>query len=145
MVGRSLTRFEHDAVTAELQDTAAAVARRMRDRRVGCVIVTRERRPVGMVTDRDLAVRVVAEGRDPRTTVVADIVTYDATTLPRDAGIDTAARIMRERGIRRLPIVDDDGLLTGIVTADDLTILLSQELADVGATLAESADSDETR
>jgi CBS domain-containing protein len=145
MTGRSLTRFEHEAVTAELGEPTTTVARRMRDRRVGCVVVTRNGHPVGIVTDRDLAVRVVAEGRDPKTTLVSEIVTYDATTLPRDAGIDTAARLMRDRGIRRLPIVDDDGLLTGIVTADDLTILFSQELADVGATLADSADSDETR
>jgi CBS domain-containing protein len=141
----SLSRFEHGAVTAELSESAAAVARRMRDLHVGCVVVTRGSRPVGIVTDRDLALRVVAEGRDARATLVSDIVTYDASTLPRDAGIETAARMMRERGVRRLPIVTDDGRVIGIVTADDLTILLAKELADVGAGLAEAVDAGESR
>jgi len=141
----SLSRYEHGAVCADLNETARDVGRRMRDFRVGCVVVTRGAHPVGIITDRDLALRVVGAGRDPWTTKVSEIVTYDATTLPRTAGIDTAARVMRERGVRRLPIVTEDGKVTGIVTADDLTILLAQELADVGAGLAESVDSGESR
>lgn len=141
----SLTRFEHGAVTAELSESVVDVARRMRDFHVGCVVVTRGARPVGIVTDRDVTMRVVAEGRDARTTLVSDIVTYDATTLQRDAGIETAARVMRERGVRRLPIVTEEGQVIGIVTADDLTILLAQELADVGAGLAEAVDAPESR
>ena len=141
----SLARFEHDVIMADLNEPVIHLARRLRDGRVGCVVVTREGRPVGIVTDRDLALRVVAEGRDPHKTKVSEIVTYDATTLPRDAGIDTAARIMRERGVRRLPIVADDGRVVGMVTADDLTMLLAQELSDVGAGLAESVDSGDSR
>jgi len=76
---------------------------------------------------------------------VGEIVTYDATTLPRDAGIETAARTMRERGVRRLPIVTDEGTVIGIVTADDLTILLAKELADVGAGLADNVTAEESR
>src|SRR5262245_47834350 len=139
----SLTRFEHGAVTAELAETARTVATRMREFRVGCVVVTRGAHPVGILTDRDLALRVVAEGRDPSTTRVSEVVTYDATTLPRDAGIDTAARVMRDKGVRRLPIVTEDGKVLGIVTADDLTILLAQQLSDLGAGIASSVDSDE--
>lgn len=141
----SLTRFEHGAVVAQLSETAVDVARRMRDFHVGCVVVTRGSTPVGIITDRDLALRVVAEGLDARTTLVSDIVTYDATTLPRTAGIETAVRTMRERGVRRLPIVTEDGKLTGIVTADDLTLLLTQELADLGLGLDNAVDSPETR
>lgn len=141
----SLERFERGAVVAELTDTALDVARRMRDSRVGCVVVTRASRPIGIVTDRDLAIRVVAEGRDPAKTRVSEIVTYDATTVPRTAGIETAARMMRDRGIRRLPIVTEDGRVVGIVTADDLMILLAQELSDVGAGLSDSVDSQESR
>ncbi len=83
----SLSRFEHGAVVAELDETVTEIARRMRDFRVGCVVVTRGARPIGIVTDRDLAIRVIAEGRDPRTTRVSEVVTYDATVLPRTAGI----------------------------------------------------------
>jgi CBS domain-containing protein len=140
-----LERFEHGAVVAELTETAVDVARKMRDYRVGCVVVTRGAHPIGIITDRDLALRVVAEGLNPASTRVSDIVTYDATTLPRTAGIDTAVRLMRERGVRRLPIVTEDGKITGIVTADDLTILLAQELGDLGAGLQHSVDAGESR
>jgi CBS domain-containing protein len=141
----SLYQFEHGAVVADLSETALDVARRMRDFRVGCVVVTRGATPIGIVTDRDLAIRVVAEGRDPATTLVSEITTYDPTTLPRSAGIDTAARTMRERGVRRLPIVTEEGKVIGIVTADDLTILLARELGDLGKGLDSSADSTESR
>lgn len=141
----SLYRFEHRVVTATLADTAYDVARRMRDNRVGSVIIVRDQRPIGIVTDRDVCLRVVAEGKVPEKTLVSEIVTYDATTLPRDAGIDTAVRTMRERGVRRLPIVDEEGRLMGIVTADDLIVLLSQELADLGESLDNNVDADESR
>src|SRR5262245_23538959 len=116
----SLQQFERGAVVAELTETAMIAARRMRDYHVGCVVVTRGARPVGILTDRDIAMRVVAEGRDPAQTLISDVVTYDPTTLPRSAGIDTAVQLMREHGVRRLPIVTDEGRITGIVTADDL-------------------------
>jgi CBS domain-containing protein len=141
----SLQRFERGTVVATLDETAFNVARRMRDFHVGCVVVVRESHPIGIVTDRDLVLRVVAEGRDPRTTLVSDVVTYDAATVDRDAGIETAARMMRDKGVRRLPIVTEDGKITGIVTADDLTILLAQELGDIGAGLGDAVDSQESR
>jgi CBS domain-containing protein len=140
-----LSRFEHGAVVAELGESAATAARRMRDYRVGCVVVVREARPVGIITDRDLALRVVAEGKDPERTPISDVVTYDASTVTRDAGIETAVRIMSERGVRRLPIVTEDGKVTGIVTADDLTVLLTGLLADLGAGIRDNVDASESR
>ncbi|HVY47356.1 MAG TPA: CBS domain-containing protein [Minicystis sp.] len=141
----SLRRFEHGAVTAELHETAFVVACRMRDFHVGSVVITRGARPIGIVTDRDLVLRVLADGRDPRATCVADFVTYDATTLPSEASIETAARTMRDHGVRRLPIVTSDGRISGVVTADDLTALLASELADVGETLASAVDATDSR
>lgn len=140
-----LSRFEHGAVVAELGDSAAAAARRMRDARVGCVVVVRDGRVVGILTDRDLALRVVAEGRDPHATTVADIVTYEATTVPRDTGIATAVALMRDRGVRRLPIVAEDGQITGIITADDLTVMLTEMLAALGAGIRDNVDAGESR
>ena len=140
-----LSRFEHGAVVAELEESAATAARRMRDFRVGCVVVVRDGRPVGIVTDRDLAVRVVAEGRDAERTLVSEIVTYEATTVPREAGVETAVRLMSERGVRRLPIVTDDGRVTGIVTADDLTVLLTGLLGALGAGIRDNVDASESR
>jgi CBS domain-containing protein len=140
-----LSQFEHGAVVAELDESAATAARRMRDFRVGCVVVVRSARPVGILTDRDLAIRVVAAGLDPTTTNVADIVTYDATTVPRDAGIETAVRIMGERGVRRVPIVTEEGTVTGIVTADDLVCLFTKHLEDVAVGIRDNVDANESR
>jgi predicted transcriptional regulator len=65
--------------------------------------------------------------------------------VTRDAGIETAVRIMSERGVRRLPIVTEDGKVTGIVTADDITILLTGMLADLGAGIRDNVDASESR
>jgi CBS domain-containing protein len=140
-----LARFEHGAVVAELGESAAVAARRMRDFRVGCVVVVRDSRPVGIVTDRDLAIRVVAEGRDAERTPISEIVTYEAATIARDAGVETAVRIMSERGVRRLPIVTDEGRVSGIITADDLTVMLTTMLADLGVGIRDNVDANESR
>ncbi|WP_438014823.1 CBS domain-containing protein [Sorangium sp. So ce315] len=132
-------------MSAELTETASAVARRMRDFRVGCVVVTQGARAIGILTDRDLVLRVMADGRQPDKTLVSEIVTYDPTTLQQTDSIETALRLMRERGVRRLPIVRHDGKVTGIVTADDLTVMLASALADLGAGIHENVDGTESR
>ena len=141
----SLGRFERPVVTANLDDSVYQVACRMRDEHVGCVVVIRDGRPVGMLTDRDLALRVVAEGLDPRSVLVSSIVTYDAATILRSDGIETAVRTMREHCVRRVPIVDEDGRVTGIVTADDLVALFSSELSALGEAITSNVDGSESR
>lgn len=97
-------------------------ARRMADLGIGDVIVTDEQTGavVGMVTDRDLVVRVVAANLDPATTPVGDICTTNVTTATASDDVATAEELMRHDAIRRLPIVDDDGTLAGIVSLMDL-------------------------
>jgi CBS domain-containing protein len=140
-----LSRFEHGAVVAELDESAATAARRMRDFRVGCVVVVRNARPVGILTDRDLAIRVVATGLDPERTPISEIVTYEASTVPSAAGLETVVRIMSERGVRRLPIVTDEGKVSGVVTADDLMVLFTKQLADLGVGIRDNVDANESR
>ncbi len=72
----SIARFRRTVVTAEETDSIIGVARRMRDEKIGCVVVIREGLPVGILTDRDVALRVVAEGREPAKTRVSDVLTY---------------------------------------------------------------------
>lgn len=140
-----LSRFERDVVTAELDETVLAAARRMREARVGCIVVVRDGRPMGMLTDRDLVLRVVAEGLDPAATPVSKVATYEATTLSRHDGFETAVRLMKQHGVRRLPIVDDEGRVCGIVTADDLIGLLGSELALLGEAIEGNVDGTESR
>jgi CBS domain-containing protein/uncharacterized protein (DUF2267 family) len=96
-------------------------ARAIENNNIGAVIVHEAGQVVGIVTDRDLAVRVIGRGLDPTATTLADVMTRDVATLaPRDSRSD-AIRLMLERNIRRIPLVDK-GRLVGIVTLDDLLL-----------------------
>jgi CBS domain-containing protein len=141
----TLARFKAPLVTITAEDTVEKAARVMRDRHVGCLIVTRHGRPAGVVTDRDLVVRVVAAGRGPATTAVGEFVTYDPITVSVREGIETAVERMRRHGVRRLPVVDDEGIAVGIVTADDLLVLLGGEIAAVCEGIENRADAEDSR
>jgi CBS domain-containing protein len=117
----------------------------MRDHGVGCLVAIHDGRPMGLVTDRDLVVRVLAHGIDPKTSLLADFVTYNPVTVATGESVDTASERMRMHGVRRLPLVDERGQVVGIVTADDLIVLLGSELAGVCDGIAGSVESRECR
>ena len=118
---------------ADPNESAQVVAHRMLARKVGTLVVLdNERRPVGLVTDRDLAMRVVAKGLDSHQAMVADLMTELPETVHEDTSIDTAITLMRTGPYRRLPVVDGAGHLVGLLTLDDVLELLSEELKDIG-------------
>ena len=123
-----------DPVSLPAESTAVEAARAMRDRDVGDVIVVEDGRPVGMVTDRDITVRAVAEGRNPAEIRLSEICSGDLATLAPDDPIDEAVRIMREKAVRRVPVVDQ-GRPVGIVSISDLAVELDPDsaLADISA------------
>jgi CBS domain-containing protein len=141
----SLARFKSPLATVGAEDTVEKAAQLMRERRVGCLVVTRSGRPLGLVTDRDIVIRVVAEGRDARTDKVGDFATYDPITVSVHEGIETVVARMRRHGVRRLPVVDEDGMAVGIVTADDLLVLLGGEIAGVCEGIENRADAEDSR
>jgi len=108
--------------------SCADAARLMRDKNVGSVVVTRDGRPLGMVTDRDLAVRVLAEGADAERLSIGDIMSGEPIFLSGERDIAQVVAAMRDLGVRRIPIVDAEGLLSGVVTLDDLVLLLGDQL-----------------
>lgn len=111
-----------DPIVLDADATAAEAARCMRDRDVGDVLVRRDGRLCGIVTDRDLAVRCLAGGDgDPRGHALADLCSQPLVTLPPDAAVDEAIRLMEEHAVRRIPIVEDDRPI-GIVSLGDLAI-----------------------
>ena len=95
-------------------------ARIMRDDDVGLVPVVDGDRLVGTLTDRDIAIRVVAEGRDPNSTQVRDIASTDLVTIDPQQDLDEALRLMAQHQVRRLPVVEEDGRLVGIVAQADV-------------------------
>ena len=101
--------------------TLNEAARSMRDRNIGDVLVTKGEVICGMITDRDIVVRAVADGRDPKGTTIARIVSRDLVTVAPDDPIDTAIDLMRRHFIRRLPVCQD-GRPVGVISIGDLAI-----------------------
>jgi CBS domain-containing protein len=97
-------------------------ARQMRDSNVGAVIVSDDGKLAGIVTDRDITVRAVAQGRDPSQTTLAEISSCQVVTLSPDDDIDRAVEIMREKAIRRVPVVDSQNETVGILSLGDLAL-----------------------
>jgi CBS domain-containing protein len=114
--------------------TLVEAARLMRDADIGDVIVADQDRPRGLVTDRDIVVRGIAERHSPGQTTVADICTRDLVTVGPDDRVEQAARLMRQTAVRRLPVVQD-GRLVGVISLGDLAIDLDSDsvLAEISA------------
>jgi CBS domain-containing protein len=127
----------HDLVikgveTAGPSATVEALALRLEEANIGSVLIEEEMVPVGIVTDRDLALRVVARGEDPMAATAADVMTPDPVTITIDKGLLDVTRVMREHAVRRVPVVDEHDKLVGIITLDDVMSLLTRELDDLG-------------
>ena len=125
--------------TVSPEDSIQNAARIMRDLDTGVVPVVENGRPVGLVTDRDIVVRAVAEGRDPKTTKVRDAMTADVSYCYDDQDTEEAAELMEQQQIRRLPIVDREKRLVGIVSIGDLAVKEGKDKR-VGDTLQEISE-----
>ncbi len=121
-----------DVITVERNSSVTDASKLMRQQHVGAVVVTESRQgktvPVGIVTDRDVVVEVVATGLAPDVITVGDIMVPTLAVISQDAGLYEAIRLMAGKGVRRLPVVDEKGALYGIATLDDMLLLLVQEL-----------------
>lgn len=129
MIGEICTR---DPVVATLEVTIAAAARLMRRHHVGSVVVVTDSGgmsiPLGVVTDRDIVVEVTATDLDPNTITVGDIMRREIITVRAEEGVLEAMQIMRSNGVRRLPVVNAEGKLLGVVAFDDLLDLVTEQL-----------------
>ena len=122
--------------TAEVSESVQAAADRMNSRNVGTLLVLNPlQQPLGIVTDRDLAVRVLAKGKDPFSTTVGDVMTLFPKTIREDTPIEQAITLMRSGPYRRLPVVDHAGKLVGLLSIDDVLDLLAEEFREIGALL----------
>jgi CBS domain-containing protein len=115
-------------VTVQTTDSVVAAARSMRDGNIGDVVVVERGEIQGILTDRDIVVRALAEGRDPAQTTVGEICSRELTTLAPTDAITDAVAIMRDKAIRRLPVVDS-GRPVGIVSLGDLAVERDPESA----------------
>ncbi|HLN32228.1 MAG TPA: CBS domain-containing protein [Gemmataceae bacterium] len=127
---KTIEKFVKRVVTAMPQETLAAVARLMEQHNVGAVVLAENHRPVGIVTDRDLALHIAAHGV-PLQAPAARVMSTPVMTVGRDDGVFDTTQSMMESGVRRLPVVDEDGRLVGLVTLDDLLRVLGRELSNL--------------
>ena len=128
------------AIAIRRSDSVTEAARLMRMHHVGSLVVVDDdergfRIPVGFLTDRDITVSVTALELDPSIITVNEVMVDSVICVSETAGIAETVSLMRDKGVRRLPVVDETGALAGIVTADDLIALFAGELSG----LAESA------
>ena len=128
-----------EVIIMQANEIVSESARLMRNHHVGDVMVVEERDgirvPVGIVTDRDLVVEIMALELDQMAITVGDIMTSGLISVPEDVGVFEAIEYMRAKGVRRLPVVDGKGGLIGILTLDDLLGLLAEELSDLAKTV----------
>ena len=123
--------------TIEANDEVTHAAQLMREKHVGYLVVAEPDlvgqcvRPVGVLTDRDIVITVVAREVDPKTLKVRDIMTPNPVTIDEAESMETALQKMREFGIRRLPVIDRNGALMGILAADDILCVLAADTEDM--------------
>ena len=121
-----------EIITVQSEDSVLDAAKLMRQNHVGDVLVVENRNgidvPIGIVTDRDLVMEIMAPELDASVITVGDIMSPEFTTVKESAGLFEAIQHMRNMAVRRLPVVDETGQLVGIVTLDDLLVLLADEL-----------------
>lgn len=113
------------------------VSRLMREHHVGDLIVVEERAgrrvPIGIVTDRDVVIEVLAEGVDLQGVTVGDIMSFDLVTAREDDDLFDTIKAMRAKAVRRIPVVDTSGALVGILSVDDLLDIFAEHLTDLAA------------
>lgn len=119
--------LETDAVTASRDESLVDIVEKMAQRDVGTVIVTEDDRPVGIITDRKIAL-TLGEEQDPSNVRADDVMTEDPVTVTQETNTYDIVRTLGDNGIRRVPVVDDEGTLRGIVSIDDLIVLLAAEM-----------------
>jgi CBS domain-containing protein len=132
LIGEACNR---DVIVMTRRESVAQAARLMRQHHVGSIVVADkpdgERVPLGVLTDRDIAVEIVARDVDPQAVTVGDAMSLELLALNETDGLFDGLRRMREKGIRRAPVVNEHGGLVGIITLDDILELVAEQLFDI--------------
>lgn len=124
-----------EVVIAEPELSAVDAAVLMRQHHVGDLVVVRQEKvgmvPVGIVTDRDLVIEVMAAGLDPASVTLGDLMSAELYTVAEGEVLMDAIALMRDKGVRRLPVVNDQGGLEGLLAVDDVLELVAEQLSDI--------------
>ena len=133
------TICNHNVATVDTSADMVEAAQRMRDAHVGDLVVTDDREgrtvPVGMLTDRDIVIEVVAKSVDPSQVTVGDAMSRELLSVREDNGIEYALREMQRMGVRRVPVVDSKGALSGVLAIDDVVDHLAVQLNHIAGVI----------
>jgi len=124
---------EKPASTISGSETVRAAAQRMKREGLGSLVVVTDGRPNGIVTDRDIVLRTLCRRLDPGSVRVDEIASHPLVTIDQQSSIEEAVRVIRHHAVRRLPVVDEKGVLVGMLAADDLLALAVDELSGLTA------------
>lgn len=122
---------QRNVVTTAADTTLVQCAQLMRNEHVGSVVVIAQDKPLGIVTDRDIVIEAVAVQLDPSTLTAGDVMSQPLATVLEDDDLFDALARMREHGVRRLPVVNADGRLTGLLAVDNVLEVLAEQLDSV--------------
>lgn len=122
-------------VTVAPTDDLIAAAHLMREKHVGYLIVSQSSRVVGVLTDRDIVVAVLAQEVDAHALKVGDVMTRNPLLIDEDQSIEAVLRHMREAGVRRVPVVDRSGALTGVLSIDDVLERIAEQLINIAGSI----------
>jgi len=135
----SLQEFcKRPIVTIAPEKPIREACRLLLERNVGCLVVEEADKLCGILTDRDIALRVTGEGKDPQQTTVWEVMTCNPVRIPVDKTLQELTALMHAQHVRRMPIIDREGKTIGIVTLDDLLALLGDEMSDMAKSVSET-------
>lgn len=121
----------------------------MRNHHVGDVVVVEQAKhgvvPVGILTDRDIVLEILAEDVDLNTVSIGDVMSYELVTVNESNTLIDTLKLMRQKGIRRIPVVNEKGTLEGLLSVDDLLELLAEQLNDLVALISKEQNSESRR
>lgn len=130
-----------DVVFTQKDSSVQAAAQLMRTHHIGDLVVVEERDdrrvPIGILTDRDIVIEIIAEKVDMEAVAIGDVMSFDLVTVQEDDDIFDTIELMRTKGIRRVPVVDSQGGLVGILAVDDLIDLVAEMLWDVAGLIVQ--------
>lgn len=132
-----------DVTSLPTYATVLDAAKFMTGMNVGTVIVTVEDIPSGLITDRDIVTKVLAQGKDPKTTKIEEVMITPVVTISEDKGIFDVTKLMSTHGIRRFPVVDSKGKLVGVIALDDVMVLLGEEMKNIAGALRAELQTEE--
>lgn len=136
---------ERKVLTATPETSVYLAAKLMKENNIGNVIVVDNKtgsvKPIGIITDRDIATKIVADNVDPTKVCVNDMMTGSLFSLNKNQGVSEALKMMSEKGVRRVPVVDDAGNIVGILTVDDFFMLIANEVAHIAKLISKQSSS----